>query len=144
MYCPQCDRAGVDFNSVAVSGPKRAYTLDSDGPIDPTYISNSATVVNVCKTCGCQTLFSSKQDFAAAFAAAEAESKKSDFRWKALCIVSGVAGLLGGFWATGQEAHPGSDMENAGQIGTFIFGLLLVGIGTFVVGAIFLALSEDS
>lgn len=144
MYCPLCNKEGVDFNSVAVNGPKRAYTLDSDGPIDPTYISNSSTVVNVCKTCGCQNLFSSKLDFYAT----EEESEKSDFRWKALCIVSGVAGLFGGVYfaylAGEEKANAGSAMANVVMVESFFLGLLVVGIGTFIAGALILYLLEQT
>jgi uncharacterized membrane protein len=52
----------VDFNSVAVSGPTRAYTLDVDGPIDPTFIHSQKKVVNICKDCGSENLFKSHTD----------------------------------------------------------------------------------
>jgi hypothetical protein len=64
MYCPRCDK-NVDFNSTAVSGPTRAYTLDLDGPIDPTIIRSSSKVVNVCRNCGNQNIFHSKAAYQA-------------------------------------------------------------------------------
>lgn len=62
LYCPRC-RKKVEFNSVAVSDPTHAYTLDTDGPIDPTIIRSSSKVVNVCKNCGSQELFRSKSAY---------------------------------------------------------------------------------
>ena len=60
LYCALCQKM-VDFNSVAVSGPTRAYTLDTDGPIDPTIIHSSSKIVNVCKNCGSKDLHASKK-----------------------------------------------------------------------------------
>ena len=53
----------VDFNSVSVSGPARAYTLDLEGPVDPTIIRSSAKVVNVCKNCASENLFQSEASY---------------------------------------------------------------------------------
>jgi hypothetical protein len=62
LYCPSCQKM-VDFNSVAVSSPTRAYTLEIDGLIDPTIIRSSSQVVNVCKNCASQNLFRSKSAY---------------------------------------------------------------------------------
>ncbi len=62
LYCPSCQKM-VDFNSVAVSGPTHAYTLDTGGAIDPTIIRSSSQVVNVCKNCASKNLFRSESAY---------------------------------------------------------------------------------
>ncbi len=66
MWCADCDQK-VDFNSVAVSSPRTAMTLDLGGDVDPTVVTSAkAQVINVCKNCGSQNLYPSKAkaDFA--------------------------------------------------------------------------------
>ena len=63
----------------------------------------------------------------------------------ALCIVSGIAGLIGAFWWADMagSAGEGSDMANWGPVGSGIIGFLVVEIGVFIGGAIFLAMNEQ-
>ena len=52
MWCDFCKKT-VDINSVAVSSPKRAYSMDLEGDITPTVITSSnPQVINVCRSCG--------------------------------------------------------------------------------------------
>ena len=62
MWCADCDQK-VDFNSVAVSSPRTAMTLDLGGDVDPTVVTSAkAQVINVCKNCGSQNLYPSKAE----------------------------------------------------------------------------------
>ena len=65
MYCdhPSCKKE-VDINSVAVSNPKRAYSMDMEGGLNPTIITSSnAQIINVCKNCGkSEHLYSTKSE----------------------------------------------------------------------------------
>jgi hypothetical protein len=62
MWCAGCDQK-VDFNSVAVSSPRTAMTLDLEGDVDPTVVTSAkAQVINVCKNCGSQSLYPTKSE----------------------------------------------------------------------------------
>ncbi len=118
LYCSTC-RKKVDFNSVAVSGPARAYTLDLDGPVDPTIIRSSSKVVNVCKNCGSQNLFQSE----AAFSASQRKAAQQESNANVTLIVALVGGLVGGIWLAmvtdPSVYHPAAGFL-AGFVGFFI------------------------
>ena len=103
MYCPQCNKEGVDFNSVAVSQPTSAFTMDMDGPVDPTVVRSSSTVINVCKNCGSQDLFPSAAAHSAAIRqvreVAQRDAREAEKAPAILLYTVGI-GLIGGLGAT--------------------------------------------
>jgi hypothetical protein len=122
LYCSRCQKM-VDFNSVSVSGPTRAYTLDVDGPVDPTIIRSSSKTVNVCKICGSNDLHASKQASQAnQQKLAKAHSKES-IAWKVVGVFSLVGGIVFGV------AMSNTDFG-------FIGGFLLMSIFIGFMGAI--------
>ena len=118
----------VDFNSVAVSGPTRAYTLDTEGPIDPTIIRSSSQVVNVCKVCGSQTLFHSK---AAALANQKRIANTYSEKKFHMVLISIICACVGIFMAVYFSSSCGEGQESVA-----IFGALGISFGAWVVGMI--------
>lgn len=53
----------VDFNSAATSTPKGAVTYDMEGDLDFTRIESETKIFNICKECGSQSLYQSKQQW---------------------------------------------------------------------------------
>ena len=76
MYCANCKKE-VDINSVAVSKPKRAYTMFTEGGLGMTRVGGgNDKIVNVCKSCGkSEYLWESVE---AMLLAAEEEKKKAE------------------------------------------------------------------
>ncbi len=141
MYCPECNKEGVDFNSVAVTAPKRAITMDTDGPVDLTSISSSSHVVNVCKNCGCQNLFSSRQALNEAQKRQEKKGKTND---QLILFITIGLGLVGALVFGSADPYPGSDMANWGPVGSGIVGFLVCGGSGFVIGIVCLAFMQDN
>ena len=102
LYCALCQKM-VDFNSVAVSGPTRAYTLDTDGPIDPTIIHSSSKIVNVCKNCGSKDLHASKKASQANQQKLAKASSKESIAWVVVHVVSVVGGIVFGMVMSNTE-----------------------------------------
>ena len=131
LYCSSC-RKLVDFNSVAVAGPTRAYTLDTDGPIDPTIIRSSSKVVNVCKNCGSQNLFKSE----AAFSASQRQAAKEKSSMNVVWVVALVGGLIGGIglaMVTDPRVYDPTIGFFAGFVGGFIgVGFLAAMVSDFM------------
>jgi hypothetical protein len=62
MWCdnPKCKKE-VDINSVAVSKPRGALSMDIEGDVTPTMIHSTSNIINICKSCGeSDYLFDSK------------------------------------------------------------------------------------
>ena len=136
MYCPQCNKEGVDFNSVAVNKPTSAFTLDLEGPVDPTVVRSSSTVINVCKTCGSQDLFPSAEAHSAAIRQAREDAqKKEKGRQSCLrfgCIGGVVGGIIGGFvflWLAGLVGGLRGFEWSVFGAGFITFGLIVFLLG---------------
>ena len=99
MYCdhPSCKKE-VDFNSVAVSNPKRAYSMDLGGDVNPTVITSSkAQIINVCKSCGqSDYMFINKQAAVAQVKAHERSVKTRMEINRGLVIISLFLGFIAG------------------------------------------------
>ena len=143
LYCPTC-RKKVDFNSTSVQGSARAYTLDLDGPIDPTIIRTTSKIVNVCKNCGSQNLFQSEPAYQASLKRAEQSKNNENIAWKVLGVVILVAGLVGGIaFANGATtASPDSDMAQWGVAGSFVFGFFMISLVVGFFGALVVGMSD--
>ena len=99
MWCNFCKKE-VDFNSVAVSNPKRAYSMDLEGDVTPTVITSSnAKVINVCKSCGqSDYMFINKEAVVAQVKAHEESVKTSKQIDRGLVIISLFLGFIAGVW----------------------------------------------
>jgi len=97
MWCNFCKKE-VDFNSVAVSNPKRAYSMDLEGDVTPTVITSSnAQVINVCKSCGqSDYMFINKEAVVAQVKAHEESVKTSKQINRGLVIISLFLGFIAG------------------------------------------------
>ncbi len=145
MYCPQCNKEGVDFNSVAVSQPTSAFTMDMDGPVDPTVVRSSSTVINVCKNCGSQDLFPSAAAHSAAIRQTREDARRKSENQEASlgfgCIGGVVCGIIGGFgfmWL-------GTQMGGMGGISgwvLFLAGFLTLGLIVFLLGLLGAAFTD--
>jgi len=129
LYCQQC-RKKVDFNSTSVSGPTRAYTLDSGGTIDPTIIHSSSKVINVCKNCGSQSLFQSEADCLASQRRGVQQKASENLALKILGIASIIAGIIfGGILANAaMTCSPDCDAAKMGVFGSFLLGFLIMSV----------------
>jgi hypothetical protein len=125
LYCPTC-RKKVDFNSVAVSGPARAYTLDLDGPVDPTIIRSSSKVVNVCKNCGSQNLSQSEAAFSASQRYAASKKSSDDRKMKIIWLIGLIGGLICGP-ALAMNLSSGEDPAVGFLVG-FVGGFVVISI----------------
>ena len=144
LYCPKC-RKKVKFNSATVSGPTRAYTLDLDGPIDPTIIRSSSKIVNVCKNCGSQNLFQSEAAFQSSLRRAAQAENNENLAWIILGVVTILAGVFGAifFGSAATNADPDSDFARWGVVGSAVVGFLGGSIGgALMAGAIIIGLSN--
>lgn len=143
LYCPTC-RKKVDFNSTSVQGPARAYTLDLDGPIDPTIIRTTSKIVNVCKNCGSQNLFQSEPAYQASLRQAVQSKNNENRAWKFLGVGILVAGIVGGItFADGATtASPDSDAANMGVAGSFVFGFFVISLVVGLCGALAIGMSD--
>ncbi len=143
LYCSRC-RKMVDFNSTSVQGPTRAYTLDLDGPIDPTIIRSSSKVVNVCKNCGSQNLFHSEAAFQASVRRSARKESNESIAWKILGVVTILAGIFGAiaFGDGATNASPDSDMAQWGVGGSAVVGFLVGSITVGLLGALGIGLSD--
>jgi hypothetical protein len=127
LYCSRCQEM-VDFNSVSESGPTRAYTLDLEGPVDPTIIRSSSKVVNVCKTCGSKSLFQSK----AAFRASQQKAAQEKSSSNVTLIVALVGGLIGGIWLA-MVTDPSTNDPVLGFFAGFVGGFIAIGFFAAVI-----------
>lgn len=97
LYCPQCNK-NVDFNSTNISRPTHAFTLDVEGPIDPTIIRSKSSVVNLCKNCGNEVIYTNKSAYNKALIqkrkADEQKSKDDKIFSISFWIASPIAFLL--------------------------------------------------
>jgi hypothetical protein len=145
LYCSRC-RKKVDFNSTSVQGPTRAYTLDLDGPIDPTIIRSSSKVVNVCKNCGSQNLFQSEAAFQASLRRAAQTESNENLAWKILGVATILAGVFGAivFGNAAITASSDSDMAHWGVGGSAVVGFLVGSITVGIIGALCIGLSDSN
>lgn len=143
MYCPRCDKE-VNFNSTAVSGPTRAYTLDLEGPVDPTIIRSSSKVLNVCKNCGSQNLHVSKAMFRASQRRAARKEHKENIAWKVLGVICLMAGIGFGIAlaSSATTAPPDSDAAKWGVAGSFVVGFLAGSISIGFIGALGIGMTD--
>ena len=126
LFCGKCDK-NVDFNSVAISKPIAAYTVDIKGPIDPTLIHSETGVINVCKNCGSQNLHVNKSCF---IRHEEALVKKQNDEEQG-CLALGIGGLfaiLPAVWC-GQAVKNGfGPVLVSWVLFTFVFGAIVAAI----------------
>jgi hypothetical protein len=141
LYCSRCQKM-VDFNSVSESGPTRAYTLDLEGPVDPTIIRSSSKVVNICKTCGSKSLFQTKAAFNASVRRAAQKQSNENLAWKILGVATPAAAILGGIGIAKSFSEGTSEMSNWPFIDLFFFGFFTVGVMVGIFGALFIAFND--
>jgi hypothetical protein len=132
----------VNFNSVAISEPNRAYTLDVEGSIDPTIIRSSSKVVNVCKNCGSQNLFQSEAAFEASVRRAKQKNSNENLAWKILGVVTPVAAIIGGIAIANTFSAGSGEMSKWPFIDLFFFGFFLIGTMVGVFGALFIGFND--
>ena len=126
MYCdhPSCKKE-VDINSVAVSKPTSAFSLDMEGDVTPTVVNSSTNVINVCKNCG-----ESDYLYISASVAKKVKQERKIARQKANIARQKAKKAEEKVYKTGCLM---------GLIGSPIFGIIIgfVAVDSFVVGPFF-------
>ena len=131
LYCPRCD-IQVDFNSTSASRVTGAYTMDLEGPIDPTIVRSESKVVNVCKNCGCTDLAKTKKIYSYQRAAKQRAIDAEDRFAGILAVVCLVLGVITTIF-TAVNGMEGLEPLGAGAI---------VAVFVFIFGFVFRALVE--
>jgi hypothetical protein len=142
MWCdnPKCKKE-VDINSVAVSKPRGALSMDIEGDVTPTMIHSTSNIINICKSCGeSDYLFDSKASAKREDERQEVQRKKDLERgeklvkvWGTGLLISLGVGFIFGLYPL--AAFP--DNEHMGPVSAF-FGFALCGglLGVAVTWAI--------
>jgi hypothetical protein len=142
MWCdnPKCKKE-VDINSVAVSKPRGALSMDIEGDVTPTMIHSTSNIINICKSCGeSDYLFDSKASAKREDERQEVQRKKDLERggklekvWGTGLLISLGVGFIFGLYPL--AAFPNN--EHMGPVSAFFsFGILGGLLGVAVTWAI--------
>ena len=138
MWCDFC-KTEVDFNSVGVSNPKRAYSMDIEGDVNPTIITSSNTqVINVCKKCGQSDFMFINQEAVRQQKEAKVKAaEKQEAGYSKLYIYTPIIGLSGGIVAAILNVFETS------LIGNLWIGFLIGSFSSWMIGLFLISCLDD-
>ena len=149
MYCPECNKDGIDFNSVAVTTARPSYTGEiGDTGVYGTVHNSNTNIINVCKECGCDDLYRTRHSYFSYLKKERTRKRKNKAILINLGFVAGLVAVSVGSWLLFHYGVLNAEwavkcfvlsyfavlikaLDKAywvGMIGTLLFGTLLIGV----------------